>query len=153
MAQVGCHSLWEPTSSLPWLSVSTIRRKGRFALKGLLKETLSLLLEYSWRKMHRIYPFCRRRSIHTRIIRPLDFRIWNSSGEDTFALWVGQQSQQRFLYKVLKIYCMKYWQTLGEFCLLCSFLIDNCVSFPLTPTICQGAWRKCFLCFIVSSTI
>ena len=49
---------------------------------------------------------------------------------------------------------MKYWQTLGEFCLLCSFLIDNCVSFPLlTPTICQGAWRKCFLCFIVSRVL
>ena len=44
------------------------------------------------------------RSIHTRIIRPLDFRIWNSIKDEseTLALWVGQQSEQRFLYKVSK---------------------------------------------------
>ena len=46
------------------------------------------------------YFFCR--SILRRIIRPLDFRISKlQESNEELSLWIGQQSEQRFLYKVI----------------------------------------------------
>ena len=48
---------------------------------------------YEW------YLFLFYRSIHKRLIRPLDFRISKKIIQD-LALWIGQQTEQKFLYKV-----------------------------------------------------